>query len=163
MLSIFHESRRVPCSSSLFSLASYNIQFRDVFVLKDIEKLSVKKGIVAQTVKDVLQSLIDDDLVRSEKIGISNYFWSFPSEASVRIESELSKVETDVQEVTARRAEVEDQIQRARIGKEASVIRSTKMKELGEIEEALRVCDSELAKFKEVNESRQLLLYQRMT
>ena len=28
---------------------------RDVFVLKDIEKLSVKKGIVQQSVKEVLQ------------------------------------------------------------------------------------------------------------
>ena len=37
--------------------------------LKDIEKLSVKKGIVLQTVKDVLQSLIGDDMVRCEKIG----------------------------------------------------------------------------------------------
>lgn len=50
MLEIFHESA-------------------DVFVIKDVEKLSVKKGIISQAVKDVLQSLIDDDLVHCEKIG----------------------------------------------------------------------------------------------
>jgi hypothetical protein len=30
------------------------------------------------------QSLVDDDLVICEKIGGSNYYWSFPSEASVK-------------------------------------------------------------------------------
>ena len=29
-----------------------------MFALKDVERLSVKKGIVQQTVKDVLQSLV---------------------------------------------------------------------------------------------------------
>lgn len=33
------------------------------------------------SVKDVLQSLVDDNLVDSERIGTSNYFWSFPSKA----------------------------------------------------------------------------------
>lgn len=43
---------------------------KDVFQLKDLEKICPKeKGIVAQSVKDVLQSLVDDGLVDSEKIG----------------------------------------------------------------------------------------------
>lgn len=55
---------------------------RDFFQLKELEKtLPKEKGIVAQTVKDVLQSLVDDHLVIAEKIGTSNYFWSFPSTA----------------------------------------------------------------------------------
>jgi hypothetical protein len=37
--------------------------------------------IVLQAVKEVLQSLVDDDLVDSEKIGTSIYFWAFPSKA----------------------------------------------------------------------------------
>ena len=32
-----------------------------------------------QTIKDVNQSLIDDFLVLSDKIGAGNFFWSFPS------------------------------------------------------------------------------------
>jgi hypothetical protein len=31
------------------------------------------------------QTLIDDNLVHCEKIGISNYYWAFPSEASVKV------------------------------------------------------------------------------
>jgi hypothetical protein len=34
---------------------------------------------VTQTIKDVVQSLVDDGLVELEKIGSANYYWSFPS------------------------------------------------------------------------------------
>lgn len=51
LLDIFHESK-------------------DVFLLKDIERLGSKRGVVLQSVKDVLQSLVDDDLVHQEKIGV---------------------------------------------------------------------------------------------
>lgn len=36
---------------------------------------------VQQTIKDVNQSLVDDFLVQSDKIGSANFFWSFPSKA----------------------------------------------------------------------------------
>jgi hypothetical protein len=53
-----------------------------VFLLKELEKIAPKeKGIVMQSVKEVLQSLVGDDLVDSDKIGSSIYFWSFPSKA----------------------------------------------------------------------------------
>lgn len=52
---------------------------KEFFTLKELEKIAAKeKGIVAQAVKDVLQTLVDDGLVRSEKIGTSVYFWIFP-------------------------------------------------------------------------------------
>jgi hypothetical protein len=39
------------------------------------------------SVKDILQSLVDDAMVDSDRIGTSNYFWAFPSKAinNVRI------------------------------------------------------------------------------
>jgi hypothetical protein len=37
--------------------------------------------VVQQTVKDMNQSLVDDFLVFSDKIGSANFFWSFPSKA----------------------------------------------------------------------------------
>lgn len=47
--------------------------------MQELEKIAPKeKGITMQSVKEVVQSLVDDHLVESEKIGTSNYFWSFP-------------------------------------------------------------------------------------
>ncbi|KAG2492313.1 hypothetical protein HYH03_009265 [Edaphochlamys debaryana] len=88
LLSIFHDSA-------------------DVFVIKDIEKLGSKKGINSQIVKEVLQTLLDDDLVHVEKIGISNYYWAFPSEASVKVEAQHRKAEADVTAAKRKREELE--------------------------------------------------------
>lgn len=42
---------------------------KEVFQLKELEKIAPKeKGIVAQSVKDVVQSLVDDDLIDTDKI-----------------------------------------------------------------------------------------------
>lgn len=41
------------------------------FQLKELEKMGPKRGVISQSVKDVIQSLVDDDLVAKDKIGIS--------------------------------------------------------------------------------------------
>ncbi|EGO00303.1 hypothetical protein SERLA73DRAFT_180824 [Serpula lacrymans var. lacrymans S7.3] len=71
LLEIFHESK-------------------DFYQLKELEKLGPKlKGIVSQTVKEVLQSLVDDGLVQADKIGSSNFFWSFPSQRGAIVQNRL--------------------------------------------------------------------------
>ena len=45
----------------------------------------MKKGVTFQSVKDVVQELVDMDVLHQEKIGTSNFFWAFPSEASVKV------------------------------------------------------------------------------
>lgn len=65
---------------------------KDFFMLKEVEKMAYKKGVPLLAVKDVLQSLVDDDLVRLEKIGTSNYYWSFPSQKQVNRSKVLEKL-----------------------------------------------------------------------
>lgn len=43
------------------------------------------------------QSLVDDDLVHQERIGASNYFWSFPGEAAAKVAGEIAKLEKRLQ------------------------------------------------------------------
>ena len=43
---------------------------KQVYNLKELEKIAPKKGIIVQAVKDVNQSLVDDNLVEQDKIGI---------------------------------------------------------------------------------------------
>ena len=50
---------------------------RRVYVLFVLQE----KGIISQSVKEVLTSLCDDGLVDTEKVGTSVYFWAFPSKA----------------------------------------------------------------------------------
>lgn len=68
------------------------------FHIKDIEKLAPKKGIVFQVIKDVLQSLVGDDLVESDKIGSSVYYWSFPSKVYNTKKSKELKFKKQIEE-----------------------------------------------------------------
>ena len=70
---------------------------QDFFQLKEIERLcSTEKGITLNTVKDILQSLVDDGLVNSEKIGTSVYFWSFPSQLINKRQETIKQIEEEI-------------------------------------------------------------------
>ncbi|XP_059090222.1 meiotic nuclear division protein 1 homolog isoform X1 [Tigriopus californicus] len=58
-----------------------------------------EEGIVAQSVKDVVQSLVDDNLVDTDKIGTSVYFWAFPSKATAHRQAKLAQVRAQAQEL----------------------------------------------------------------
>uniref|UniRef100_A0A7S3XLC7 Meiotic nuclear division protein 1 homolog n=1 Tax=Heterosigma akashiwo TaxID=2829 RepID=A0A7S3XLC7_HETAK len=55
---------------------------KEVLNLKELEKLGVKQGVVVQSIKEVNQALVDDNLVDTDKIGSANFFWSFPSKVA---------------------------------------------------------------------------------
>lgn len=54
-------------------------KMREPLNLKEIEKYGARKGVVPQAIKDVNQSLVDDNLVENDKIGIGAFFWALPS------------------------------------------------------------------------------------
>jgi len=47
--------------------------------------------IASMSVKEVLQSLVDDNLVDTDKIGTSIYFWAYPSKAMHTVSKVRSK------------------------------------------------------------------------
>mmetsp|Transcript_13594 Transcript_13594/g.22517 ORF Transcript_13594/g.22517 Transcript_13594/m.22517 type:complete len:216 (-) Transcript_13594:293-940(-) len=52
---------------------------KQVYTEKEILTIAAKAGVNANTVADMNDSLVDDALVEKDKIGGSNYFWSFPA------------------------------------------------------------------------------------
>jgi hypothetical protein len=48
--------------------------------MAEIEKLGSKRGVVEKTIKDVLQELVDEGKVVSEKVGINVLYWSLESD-----------------------------------------------------------------------------------
>eukprot|EP00591_Stephanopyxis_turris_P014503 CAMPEP_0195539778 /NCGR_PEP_ID=MMETSP0794_2-20130614/50232_1 /TAXON_ID=515487 /ORGANISM="Stephanopyxis turris, Strain CCMP 815" /LENGTH=213 /DNA_ID=CAMNT_0040673827 /DNA_START=123 /DNA_END=764 /DNA_ORIENTATION=+ len=71
---------------------------KQVYTEKEIVSLATKAGVNGNTVCDINQSLIDDGLVTKEKIGGSNYFWSFPGKKDrllqIKYQNTLSSIET---------------------------------------------------------------------
>ena len=73
--------------------------------LKEIEHFGSKGGVVQQTIKDINQSLCDDSMVMSDKIGAANFFWSFPSKVihdkiqqKLVLESNLSSLNASIRD-----------------------------------------------------------------
>jgi len=96
LLEIFHESK-------------------DFYQLKELEKLGPKlKGIVTQSVKDVLQDLVDDNLVQTDKIGSGNFFWSFPAAEAATINGRIDEVKSDIERLTRRGEEIEELLEKER-------------------------------------------------
>jgi predicted transcriptional regulator len=80
----------------------------EVFTLKEIEKIGSKeKGIVEQTIKDVLQTLVDDGLVETDKIGAGNFYWALPSKAGNSRRAQISKLQSELQLKTAAISDLE--------------------------------------------------------
>ncbi|XP_047573819.1 meiotic nuclear division protein 1 homolog isoform X3 [Lutra lutra] len=95
---------------------------KDVFQLKDMEKIAPKeKGITAMSVKEVLQSLVDDGMVDCERIGTSNYYWAFPSKALHARKRKLEILESQVSEGNQKHTNLQKSIEKAKIGRHETV------------------------------------------
>ncbi|KAF9474231.1 meiotic nuclear division protein 1 [Pholiota conissans] len=125
---------------------------RDFYQLKELEKLGPKmKGIVSQSVKDVLQSLVDDGLVQADKIGSSNFFWSFPSQHGVLVQAKLDKIKESGNTHRSQIVELEHAIEAARAERIESDMRTKKLKKLGELKKDLAALESELSAYGDSN------------
>ncbi|GJJ76745.1 hypothetical protein EMPS_09104 [Entomortierella parvispora] len=116
--------------------------------LQELEKNAPKlKGIVAQSVKDVLQSLVDDGLVTVEKIGTSNYYWSFPSAVQQTKNAKLMTLREELQRLESSNGELEAKLRQASGGREDSSDRHELMKQLAAAEAVDRDLQNELKQF----------------
>ncbi|XP_059433187.1 meiotic nuclear division protein 1 homolog [Corylus avellana] len=120
---------------------------QDFFLLKELEKSGPRKGVISQSVKDVVQSLVDDDLVLKEKIGTSVYFWSFPSCAGNQLRSVCQKLESDLQSSKKRHAELVDQCDALKKGREESDEREEALAELKAIEQKHNMLKDEMGQY----------------
>ncbi|CAK0760648.1 hypothetical protein CVIRNUC_002788 [Coccomyxa viridis] len=135
VLEIFHESK-------------------DVYVLKDLEKLAPKRGVVLQSVKEVVQALVDDDLVHQDKIGASNFFWSFPSEAAVKLKTEAKRKEQQLADLEKQDQDLAASIAQSKMGKEDSEDRTAQLGEMEQLQEALGRAQKEVAQYADSDPTR---------
>lgn len=116
---------------------------KDVYQLKDLERIAPKeKGIIVQSVKDVLQSLIDDSLVDSEKIGTSIYYWSFPGKAHTVRKSRLAEVQEQIEKCRNNLKEYEGKL--SSIDAEESQQKETKIERLKHIKSEISDLETKL-------------------
>ncbi|KAK9896974.1 meiotic nuclear division protein 1 [Cystobasidium minutum MCA 4210] len=75
-------------------LLSWFHDTKDFYSLKEVEKAGVKAtGISGMIIKDILQTLIDDNAVLCEKVGTSNYYWSYPGATAAKVKTDYENTE----------------------------------------------------------------------
>lgn len=125
---------------------------KEVFQLKEVEKIASKeKGITSMAVKDVLQSLVDDNMVDSDRIGTSNYFWAFPSKASQARKRTLTDITNQLQESEKKRKMMKQAVGKASVGRESTDNREEILKKLSEKEALHSKLQAELEMYKEID------------
>lgn len=65
--------------------------------MNELEKLASKKGIHPMIVKEVLDSLIADNLVDMEKVGASSYYLALPSKTLIAKQNNLKIMEANIE------------------------------------------------------------------
>ncbi|EJD46524.1 meiotic nuclear division protein 1 [Auricularia subglabra TFB-10046 SS5] len=117
---------------------------KDIFVLKELEKNAPKlKGIVQQSVKEVLQSLIDDHMVQCEKI----VYWSFPSQAGATITTKLDDAKKQLEALDAEILTLKEAIERERADRVDSPARTKQLAELAKLQTQLASLEKELTQY----------------
>ncbi|ORZ34325.1 meiotic nuclear division protein 1 [Catenaria anguillulae PL171] len=131
MLEIFHETK-------------------DVYTLKDLEKIAPKtKGITSQSVKEVLQQLVDDGEVMCEKIGSSNYFWSFPSAAVKAKRLQLDSLTCQSADLTQDLTQLQSSLARATVSREPTPDRLALLAEIEQLQADIAAMQVELESYRD--------------
>lgn len=122
---------------------------REIFQLKEIEKLCVKRGIVLQSVKEILQSLIDDNFVTQEKLGTSNYYWSFVRDEGSEVTDKLVKVDNDIISMDLEINKYKQEYIDSFVDREVNDKRDELIKEIQDIEEILQKQENDMHRYAE--------------
>lgn len=92
---------------------------KEFFQMKELEKMGPKeKNVIAQSVKDVVMSLVHDNLVDTEKIGTSVYFWAFPSKAVHAKKRQLEELKSQLEEKNKRLKLSREKVIAVKVGRE---------------------------------------------
>lgn len=68
------------------------LQSETFFILKELESLGQKNGVRSILVKDLVQQLVDDNAIKSEKVGAQNIFWVLKTEESSILQNRYEKL-----------------------------------------------------------------------
>ncbi|KYQ49933.1 Meiotic nuclear division protein 1 like protein [Trachymyrmex zeteki] len=125
---------------------------KEFFTLKELEKIAPKdKNIVVQAVKDVLQALVDDGLVRSEKIGTSTYFWRFPGENITTTERRIADISKKLVEVEFKLEKLKEEVQKEKELKNDTEEKRKLLEEVEQLKKEEQEIKKQIAKFSNVD------------
>lgn len=123
---------------------------KDVYTEKEIISLATKAGVNVNTIPDINTSLVDDGLVDKDKIGGSNFFWSFPGKRDRVLQLEHEKILTEIESAKVKLISAEGKLADAKRGREdEDGERAKKIARLQELDKEKKSMEKELESLKE--------------
>ncbi|EME26811.1 Meiotic nuclear division protein 1 [Galdieria sulphuraria] len=120
------------------------------FTLKELEKVAPKqKGIVLPSVKEVLQSLVDDDVVSSDKCGTQTVYWCLPSQAVQKKRCRIASLTEHLQAKYALRQQLFQRRDELRNSHQDTEERTHFIEQINELESKLKLIQEQLDIYKE--------------
>jgi len=120
------------------------------YTLKQMEKLGSKAGVTTMSIKGVLEEMVSDGVIEMDKIGSTNWYWSFPSKEIARLQAKAQNLEENIDGTKRSVADLEEKVQELFKERVASDERTRKLKELAEIK--AKISDQE-TKMKELSQN----------
>lgn len=101
--------RRLTADDKKSLMVKFLQDRKEFFTLKELEKVVPKEtGMNEKMIKDVLQQVLDDGLVDSEKVGNQTVYWSFPNKGLKDMERKCAKLNEKLTEVDKKIAEIQE-------------------------------------------------------
>ena len=124
-----------------------------MYTEKEIIALAAKAGVNSNSIPDVHQSLIDDGLVEKEKIGGSNYCWSFKAKKDRMAQKAHEQTLKQIEELKPKVEEASAKLADAKRGREevegAEETRASKLARLDQLSKKKAAIEAELEALKE--------------
>ena len=136
--------RKAQASAQHFLRNCVNYRQKTVYNLKEIENLGAKAGVIINTVKDVLQSLLDDNLVDTDKIGAGNFYWAFLSKAQTNRERRLQALEQEIADLKNERKLLQSKLEEETKSRQQTEERQEALSQYAELQAEVAAQDKEL-------------------
>lgn len=118
----------------------------EAFTLKEVEKIASKeKGVVIDAVKGIVEGLVSDCKLQTDKIGSTNVYWQFPSQAMMARRVKIEKCQLDLTNAQDEQATAQARSAELQVGREDTAERREAMAQLAVIKQQRDELDKELA------------------
>ena len=112
----------VSAEEKLDKLEGFFIKTVQPWSVAELEKEVPKavNEIKSMLIKDLLKQLSADNRVETDKIGLANYYWCFPSQAAASRKRKIEVLDKDIEEGNAKKRKLEEEIEKEAENKQDS-------------------------------------------
>lgn len=117
------------------------------FHYKEIEKYSVQHKISFMIVKEILEGLVADNFVETEKIGSSSFYWSLPSRVYSAKQKNLERLKGQIETLNGEIEATQQKIEENKALRKGTEERQKKLEDLDNLNKRIDECHKVLSKF----------------